>query len=97
MQKTHYSWGMASLQVMALMGFVIDRQEREPAIESFLQQPTAASMGGTLGYLIGINILPIVTLIAGLTLWRHGKSTESKTIISAATIAIIIGSILIFW
>lgn len=91
------AWLLIGLQVMALIGLVIDRQERDPAVESFLRRPTAAATGGAIGCLIGINILPIVTLIAGLTLRRHGKSTESKTIIGAAAIAIIVGSILVFW
>jgi hypothetical protein len=91
------AWILISLQVMVLLGFVIDRQERDPAIEAFLRKPTPAAIGGTLGYLIGTNMLPLVALIAGLTLWRHGKTTENKTIIIASVAAIIVSSMLAIW
>jgi len=90
------AWFLIVLQVIALVGLVIDRQERDPAIESFLRQPTASATAGTIGYLIGMNIIPLVALIGGITLWRHDKSKESKTIIAVATIAIIASSVLIF-
>jgi len=89
-------WVLIVLQFMVLVELVINRRERDPAIESFLRQPTASATAGTIGYLIGMNIIPLVALIGGITLWRHDKSKESKTIIAVATIAIIASSVLIF-
>ena len=90
------AWILIVIQVMALVGFIIDRQERDPAIEAFVQKPTSGNIGGTIGVLVGQNMLPIVALIAGLTLWRHGRGKESRAVIIAAIIGIFVGSMLAF-
>ena len=86
------AWILIVIQVMALVGWIIDSPERDPAIEGFLQQPTSANIGGTIGVLIGCNMLAIVAMIAGLTLWRHGNDEKSRIIIKASIIAIFVGS-----
>jgi len=89
-------WIFIVLQVMAFAGMAIDKQERDPSIEAFLQKPTTMAIAGTLGHLIGINALPLVALLAGLTLWRHDKNKESKALIIAGVVVIIASSILVF-
>jgi len=90
------AWIFLVLQALALVGMVVERQGRDEAIEAFLQEPKSSAIGGTLGYLIGINVLPIVALLAGLTLWRHRKSDQSKRIIVAACIALVVSSFFAF-
>jgi len=90
------AWILLSLQAVALVGMVVERQEREEAIEAFLQEPNSSAIGGTLGCLIGINVLPIVALLAGLVLWRYRKSDQSKRIIIAASIALVVSSFFAF-
>ena len=89
------AWILLILQAMALIGIVSGGDKLYPAVEVFLHRPTAAALGRALGHFVGINTLALVALIAGFTLWRHGKSKESKTIITASTIAIILSSILV--
>ena len=90
------AWVLIALQVLVLIGSIIDRQGHDPAIEALLQKPTTTAMVGTFGYLIGINALAIVLLIAGLTLWWHNENKEGKTIIALAIIALVINSMLAF-
>jgi len=90
------AWILIVIQIMALVGWIIDTPERDPAIEALVQKPTSANIGGTIGVLIGCNMLAIVAMIAGLTLWRHGNDEKSKIIIIASIIAIFVGSMLVF-
>jgi hypothetical protein len=90
------SWVLIALQGMILVGLIIDKQERDPAIEALVQTPTTLAIAGTLGSLIGINALAIVALIGGLTLWRHDRNKESKIITILAIFALIFNSTLAF-
>jgi hypothetical protein len=45
--------------------------------------------------LIGVNILPVVVLLSGLTLWRHKKDTNGKILIAAGVFAILVSSMFV--
>ena len=86
-------WVLVGIQAMAVIGFAIDHEARDPAIEALRQEPTSgAAIGGTLGFLIGTNLPALVALMGGITLWRHDKSKQSKRIIIAASVALAAGS-----
>jgi hypothetical protein len=91
------AWVLIGLQFLALVGLVTDGQQYDPAIESFLSQSAIASMQGPFDFLVAKNILPVVAIAAGLTLWKRSNSSESRKIISTGAISIILGSILVFF
>jgi len=76
-------------QFMAFIGILSEGRYKDPFTESLFSHPTPGAMGGTIGFLIGINILAIIALILSLIAWLNKKNSSGKltTIICIALIA----------
>lgn len=59
-------WVLIVLSVVATIGILQGKQQRDPSIEAFLTHPNSSSLGGTIGVIIGTNILTLPAMIFGI-------------------------------
>lgn len=88
-------WVLIVLSVFALIGMLQEPRHRYPSIESFLNKPDSISLGGTLGAIIGSNILSLLALAFGVYAVIR-KNTKGKHLIIASIVVFCIISGFLF-
>ena len=72
MIKTHgkflipIGWILIALSVLVTIGMVQGSHQRDPSIEAFLNHPDSPSLGGTIGVIIGTNLLTLPAMLFGI-------------------------------
>ncbi len=59
-------WVLIVLSVLATIGMIRESHQRDPSIEAFLNHPDSLSLGGTIGIIIGTNLLTIPAMLFGI-------------------------------
>lgn len=59
-------WILIVLTVLATIGMIQGVRQRDSSIEAFLNHPDILSLGGTIGFIIGSNILTLPALLFGI-------------------------------
>jgi hypothetical protein len=72
------AWILIVLHALSLWVILTEDRYRDPSIEALLAQPSQGAIGGTIGYLIGINILSIAACVLSLTAWLYRKNKKGK-------------------
>lgn len=78
------AWILIVLHAISLWAILTEERYRDPSIEALLSQPSPEAIGGTIGYLIGMNMLAIAACVLSLTAWLYRKNRNGKvaTIVS---------------
>ena len=88
-------WVFIALSVLALVGLLNQTLHRDRSIESFLNRPDGISIAGTLGVIIGTNILNILPLCFGIYAAIR-KNRQGKFLIIASVLLFCIFSGILF-
>jgi len=90
------AWVLLVLHGLMVVGNLNYKRLRDPAIEALLTNPTPEAIGGTIGYLIGTNILAIVACVLSLTAWLYRKNKNGKVATIVSIVLMVAATLLAF-
>jgi len=86
-----FGWVLIVLSALAFIGMINEPNHKDPSIEAFLKHPGTMSLVGTIGFLIGSNILLLFALGFGIYA-SVKKNRKGKPLIITSIIALLIMS-----
>lgn len=84
-------WVLIVLSALAFIGIITESNHKDPSIEAFLKHPDSLSSAGTIGFLIGSNILLLFALGFGIYAFVK-KNRKGKPLVITSIIAMLIMS-----
>lgn len=88
-------WILIALSILPLVVMLQNPHHRDPSIESFMNSPDSLSLAGTIGFIIGSNILSLFALALGIYVVLR-KNPRGKPLIFASVVIFIIISVSLF-
>jgi hypothetical protein len=82
-------WVLIVLSALAFIGIISKPNHKDPSIEAFLKHPDSLSLAGTIGFIIGLNILLLFALGFGIYA-SIKKNRKGKPLIIISIIALLI-------
>jgi len=85
-------WILIVLSVLVNVSIVQGPHQRNSYIEAFLNHPDSVSLGGTIGFIIGINLLTLPAMLFGIyTVLRKNPKGKLLVIASIFLFVIVVG------
>jgi len=72
------TWVLVGISVAMLVGFFVGDHQRDRSITELLYHPSILALGGSIGVLLGVNVVTIPAVICGSIAWRLRRDEYAK-------------------
>jgi hypothetical protein len=86
-------WILIVLSVLATIGMIQGSRQRDPSIEAFLNHPDSLSLGGTIGVIIGTNLLTIPAILFGIYAVLRKNPKGKRLVITSIILFFIVAGV----
>ena len=86
---------LLAISLVAVLGLLTDPPPRDYAISNLLSKPSISALGGTIGLIIGSNILTIPALVLGIYA-KQKNNPKGKTVVLISGVLMLFFTIQLF-
>lgn len=93
------AWALITVNAMVAFGnlrLLKGGQQRDPSADSLMHGGGVHALAGTIGFLIGINVLLIAALVLGVYMVRSKEDSRGMRIVWVTLLCMLINAILAF-